>query len=140
MVLEPSGDYSGEAVVIDPTTNERITLNCTATGVEGGAENINCVDTRTDTRTSVTETDAALRSTTPAGQRDEILAEMSYALNGPGRTNRLVDFSQQGDTVSAVYETTYADGNRSVESRCTGTLRTVADGTRAITLTCRRPM
>ena len=37
MVLEPSGDYSGEAVVIDPTTNERITLNCTATGVEGGA-------------------------------------------------------------------------------------------------------
>lgn len=46
MVLTDSGDYAGEAEMIDPTTGEQVVLECTATGVPGGAENILCVDPR----------------------------------------------------------------------------------------------
>jgi hypothetical protein len=138
---DPSGDYSGEAVVIDPTNNARVTLYCTATGVDGGAEDINCTDARPDGgQTSVTEVDVALQSTNPAAMRDEIISEMTSTLNGAGRTNRLVDYSRQGETVSAIFETLYAEGNRSVESRCSGTLRTTENGERAFAYTCRRPL
>lgn len=141
MALTESGDYAGEAILIDPDTNERVPLNCTGTGVEGGAEDINCVDGRAnDGQASVSEVDTLLQGTNPAALRDEILGEMGYALNGSGWTNRVIDYSQQGNTVSAIFETTYADGDRRVESRCTGQLRDAPNGGNAIAFSCRRPL
>ncbi|MGP1354289.1 MAG: hypothetical protein ACTS1Z_13290 [Parasphingopyxis sp.] len=41
-----TGDYAGEAVIADPANGEEVTLECTAAGVEGGAEDIFCLDPR----------------------------------------------------------------------------------------------
>lgn len=141
MAQEPSGNYSGEAVLVDPTTNDRIPLHCTANGVDGGFEDMNCVDTRPNGgQSSVVEADTAIRSEDPSEMRDEIVRDMRYSLNGAGRMSRLIDYSQDGDTVSATFETTYDEGNRSVESLCSGTLRTAENGGRALAYTCRRPL